>query len=40
MVVTVDYRLISVDDHIDLPYVPRDLWERRLPPTYVTVVHV
>jgi predicted TIM-barrel fold metal-dependent hydrolase len=27
----VDYQLISVDDHIDLPYVPGDLWERRLP---------
>ncbi len=26
-----DYDLISVDDHIDLPYLPADLWSRRLP---------
>lgn len=26
-----DYRFISVDDHIDLPYLPRDLWTSRLP---------
>jgi predicted TIM-barrel fold metal-dependent hydrolase len=26
-----DYELISVDDHIDLQYLPRDLWTKRLP---------
>jgi predicted TIM-barrel fold metal-dependent hydrolase len=26
-----DYRMISVDDHIDLPYLPADLWTTRLP---------
>jgi hypothetical protein len=24
-------RMISVDDHIDLPYLPADLWTSRLP---------
>jgi predicted TIM-barrel fold metal-dependent hydrolase len=26
-----DYRMISADDHIDLGYLPRDLWTARLP---------
>jgi len=26
-----DYQMISVDDHIDLQYLPRDLWTERLP---------
>src|SRR5262245_16277625 len=26
-----DYEMISVDDHIDLQYVPRDVWTTRLP---------
>lgn len=26
-----EYRLISADDHIDLRYLPRDLWETRVP---------
>ncbi|HZU07608.1 MAG TPA: amidohydrolase family protein [Chloroflexota bacterium] len=26
-----EYRLISADDHIDLRYLPRDLWEARVP---------
>src|SRR5262245_49192806 len=26
-----DYEMISVDDHIDLQYVPADLWTERLP---------
>src|SRR5687767_3135646 len=26
-----DYEMISVDDHIDLEYVPRDVWTTRLP---------
>ena len=26
-----DYRMISVDDHIDLGYLPADLWQERLP---------
>ncbi len=32
----VDYQMISVDDHIDLPYVPADLWVSRLPAHLVT----
>ena len=28
---TIDFRMISVDDHIDLPYLPGDLWSTRLP---------
>jgi uncharacterized protein len=31
MVAAVDYRVISADDHIDLRWLPRDLWARRLP---------
>src|ERR1044071_4278376 len=27
----VSYRMISADDHIDLGYLPRDLWIERLP---------
>jgi uncharacterized protein len=30
-----DYELISVDDHIDLQYVPRDVWTERLPASLV-----
>jgi hypothetical protein len=26
-----DYQMISVDDHVDLQYSPRDLWTSRLP---------
>ena len=26
-----DYKVISADDHIDLRWMPRDLWETRLP---------
>jgi uncharacterized protein len=29
----VDYNLISADDHIDLGYLPRDLWTERVPAT-------
>jgi hypothetical protein len=29
----VDYQMISVDDHIDLGYLPKDLWSERLPKT-------
>jgi hypothetical protein len=28
---TVTYTMISADDHIDLGYLPRDLWTDRLP---------
>jgi predicted TIM-barrel fold metal-dependent hydrolase len=27
----IDFHMISVDDHIDLPYLPGDLWTTRLP---------
>jgi predicted TIM-barrel fold metal-dependent hydrolase len=26
-----EYRVISADDHIDLPWLPKDLWQRRVP---------
>ena len=26
-----DYRIISADDHIDLTWLPKDLWARRVP---------
>jgi len=26
-----DYRIISADDHIDMPWLPRDLWQKRVP---------
>ncbi|HEU5284310.1 MAG TPA: hypothetical protein VFU53_10885, partial [Burkholderiales bacterium] len=29
-----DYRIISADDHIDMPWLPRDLWEKRVPATW------
>jgi predicted TIM-barrel fold metal-dependent hydrolase len=29
-----DYRFISVDDHIDIQYLPKDLWTSRLPKKY------
>jgi predicted TIM-barrel fold metal-dependent hydrolase len=29
-----DYRVISADDHIDLQWLPRDLWQRRVPPEW------
>src|SRR5690348_17208533 len=29
--VSVDYQMISVDDHVDLQYLPKDLWSSRLP---------
>ena len=28
---SVDYRMISADDHLDLQYLPTDLWTKRLP---------
>jgi uncharacterized protein len=31
MIAPMDMRMISVDDHIDLPYLPADLWSTRLP---------
>ena len=29
-----DYRVISADDHIDLPFLPQDLWQKRVPEKY------
>jgi predicted TIM-barrel fold metal-dependent hydrolase len=29
-----DYRIISADDHIDLQWLPRDLWEKRVPASW------
>jgi predicted TIM-barrel fold metal-dependent hydrolase len=29
-----DYRMISADDHLDLQYLPRDLWTSRLPAAF------
>ena len=26
-----EYRIISADDHIDMPWLPRDLWQKRVP---------
>ena len=26
-----DYRIISTDDHIDLQWLPKDLWQKRVP---------
>src|SRR4030095_8843 len=26
-----DYRIISADDHIDLQWLPKDLWQKRVP---------
>src|SRR2546422_11378895 len=26
-----DYRIISADDHIDMPWLPKDLWQKRGP---------
>lgn len=26
-----DYRVISADDHIDMPWLPKDLWQTRVP---------
>jgi predicted TIM-barrel fold metal-dependent hydrolase len=26
-----EYRIISADDHIDLPWLPKDLWQKRVP---------
>src|SRR5579875_1983841 len=31
---TPGYKLISCDDHLDLSYLPRDLWTKRLPAKY------
>lgn len=28
------YQLISADDHMDFNWLPRDLWEKRMPPNY------
>ena len=25
------YHIISADDHIDMPWLPKDLWQRRVP---------
>ena len=27
----IDYRIISADDHIDLQWLPKDLWQKRVP---------
>jgi hypothetical protein len=27
----VNYRIISADDHIDLQWLPKDLWQKRVP---------
>ena len=27
-----NYRIISADDHIDMQWLPRDLWQKRMPP--------
>ncbi len=29
-----DWKLFSADDHVDLPYLPGDLWEKRVPAAY------
>jgi predicted TIM-barrel fold metal-dependent hydrolase len=29
-----EYRVISADDHIDLQWLPRDLWQERVPPAW------
>lgn len=29
-----EYRVISADDHIDLPFLPQDLWQKRVPGKY------
>ena len=29
-----EYRVISADDHIDMPWLPRDLWQKRVPPQW------
>ena len=29
-----DWKLFSADDHVDLPYLPGDLWEKRVPAKY------
>ena len=29
-----EYRIISADDHIDLPFLPKDLWQKRVPEKY------
>jgi hypothetical protein len=26
-----NHRIISADDHIDLPWLPKDLWQKRVP---------
>ena len=26
-----DYRIVSADDHIDLQWLPKDLWQSRVP---------
>ena len=26
-----DYRIISADDHIDMQWLPKDLWQKRAP---------
>jgi hypothetical protein len=26
-----EYRIISADDHIDLQWLPKDLWQKRVP---------
>jgi uncharacterized protein len=29
-----DYRIVSADDHIDLQWLPKDLWQKRVPPQW------
>ena len=26
-----EYRIVSADDHIDMPWLPKDLWQQRVP---------
>src|SRR6185369_17979424 len=28
---SMEYHIISADDHIDMPWLPKDLWQRRVP---------
>jgi hypothetical protein len=28
---SMEYHIISADDHIDMPWLPKDLWQKRVP---------
>ncbi len=28
------YQIISADDHIDLQWMPKDVWQKRVPPQW------